>query len=658
MKTVSTIRRTRLRYWRLIALRVCSIVLDMTVTGFALVSAYMIVLQAGNVAELPRTLMLQIAGFVAISLATYLFFGIHRASWRYVSMPDLVNIAKAVLSAIALYTLTLFLVSRGANVPRSVILLTVMFVIVGWAVPRVAYRLFAEGYFVPIRSLRLPPDTSRHVLILGFTGKAESFIRAWRKSHVKTFKIAGVLESMPISNSGTVQGMKIVGNLETLPKVVAKFRKKGIPVSEIIVAEVSPSRRRLSDIVQTANSLGLKTTRIPDLTEPELIADDKVVEPKPIELRDLLGRPEVENDHSAVAPLIEEKTVLVTGAGGSIGSELILQIATFKPSKLVLVDSSEHNTYLIDQTLRERHPQLDVVTRLLDIRDDIRLDMVFSELRPQVVFHAAALKHVPLVEDNPLEGIKTNVLGTRNTADAAMRYGAEAFVMISTDKAVNPTNVMGATKRLAEAYCQASDLQSRYTRFKTVRFGNVLGSSGSVVPRFQEQIRNGGPVTVTHPKIVRYFMTIPEAVRLVLAASSHVIGANAARGKIMVLDMGEPVRIVDLAERMIQLAGLRPGHDIPIVFTGLRPGEKLYEELFDPSEIQESKSNKGYFIANPRVIDLPLLVRAINRLEHAVAKGDAAMALSLLQEFIPEYKGPAMADSTSLGTTQPVARLK
>ena len=283
-----------------------------------------------------------------------------------------------------------------------------------------------------------------------------------------------------------------------------------------------------------------------------------------------------------------------------------------RPSELAITDSSEFHLYLLDLELRERHPNLKIVTRIVDVRDNRRVSRLFEDVKPQVVFHAAALKHVPLVESNPLEGIKTNLLGTRNVANAAMEKGASTFVMISTDKAVNPTNIMGATKRAAEAYCQALDVISKKTRFKTVRFGNVLGSNGSVVPRFQEQIATGGPVTVTHPNMVRFFMTIPEAVRLVLHASAHALRRQSDRGKIMVLDMGEPVRIADLAERMIQLAGYRPYSDIEIVFTGLRPGEKLYEELFDRSEAQDSTTEEGYVIASPRIIDSALLHRTLS----------------------------------------------
>jgi O-antigen biosynthesis protein WbqV len=393
----------------------------------------------------------------------------------------------------------------------------------------------------------------------------------------------------------------------------------------------------LGEIVELATAANLKVMRLPDQASATMLTSDQLLEPKEIELGDLLGRPEIETDMHGVASMINGRRVLVTGGGGSIGSELCRQIAMLGPKMLIITDNSEFLLYNLDTELRDRHPNLAIVTRILDVRDRGRVNQVFEDHRPEAVFHAAALKHVPLVEENPLEALKTNLLGTRNVADAALATNAASFVMISTDKAVNPTNVMGATKRSAESYCQALDVSSENTRFKTVRFGNVLGSNGSVVPRFKEQIAAGGPVTVTHPDIIRFFMTIPEAVRLVLNASSHALHRKAERGKIMVLDMGKPVRILHLAERMIQLAGFKPHTDIEIVFTGLRPGEKLYEELFDKSEVREETPHDGYFVASPRVIDRMLLNKSVAEVEAAVVREDTERALSILRHIVPEF---------------------
>ena len=624
------------------------LVLDMTIAAGSFFAAYVFVFgtyHLGFISALPD----KTAGFVATCLIAYHAFSVHRGSWRYVSLPEMINLVKAVVVAVLVYTVAAFLVERGKNVPRSVPVLTTFFLIGGWATPRLLYRLAIEGRWFHLPYSLRSDEGKRAVLVLGFTNKAEGFIRAWRRTKDSPLVIVGILESTNVAHSGSIQGIKIIGSLVDLPKVVAAKKRQGIEIAEIVVAEVSPSRRRLSEIVQIANAAGLKVSRIPDLTQTASIASNALIEPKPIELRDLLGRMEVSPDVSSVAALIEGRRVLATGAGGSIGSELVHQIAAFRPAQLILADCSEHNTYSLDKVVRERFPDLDIVTRLVDVRDRNRLDKLFGEYRPEIVFHAAALKHVPLVEENPLEGIKTNILGTRNTVNAAMVHGASAFIMISTDKAVNPANVMGATKRAAEAYCQAMDLASEHTRFKTVRFGNVLGSSGSVVPRFNEQILAGGPVTVTHPNIVRYFMTIPEAVRLVLQASSHALEKKTERGNIMVLDMGEPVRITDLAERMIQLAGYRPGIDIEIVFSGLRPGEKLFEELFDPSEVVDAETKEGYVVASPRVIDRTVLLDTLKRLDEAVMDEDEDRSLRLVKHIVPEFKQAVHIENVNEG---------
>lgn len=604
----------------------------------AFYGAYMIVYDTTVLSFVPA-LRENAAAFTGICAIILFMFEVHRGTWRYVSLPDVLNLVKTAVATVVLYTVGAFLVSRGNNVPRSVIILSGLLLMVGLVTPRMIYRLAVEGHWLNPLGGRRREEGARNVVILGFTNTAEGFIRAWRRTRRSKFYVAGILDSAESMRTKSVQGIKVVGSLRDLPKVINRFETRGITLTELIIAETSPSRQRLSDIVQQATTAGLKVTRIPDLTDTAALTHATLMDPKPIELRDLLGRAEVETDINGVAALISGRCVLATGAGGSIGSELVRQIAQFGPRQLILTDNSEYNSYMLDKEIRENYPDLDVITRLVSVRDKARIRDLFSQYRPDVVFHAAALKHVPLVQENPIEGIKTNVLGTRNVADAALEYGVATFIMISTDKAVNPTNVMGATKRAAEAYCQTMDLSlSQTTRFKTVRFGNVLGSNGSVVPRFQEQIMAGGPVTVTHPNIVRYFMTIPEAVRLVLHATAHGLHAQSERGKITVLDMGDPVRIVDLAERMIQLAGFKPNVDIEIVFSGLRPGEKLYEELFDPSEVQDATKKDGYVIANPRVVDRASLIRTLEGIEASVLAEDENRALELLRHIVPEYR--------------------
>jgi O-antigen biosynthesis protein WbqV len=586
-------------------------------------------------------------GFVAIFGIFYFVFSLHRSSWRYVSIPDLIIIIKVALATAVSYTVASFLITRGANVPRSVPVLAGVFMVTALAGSRLACRLLVEKVLWRTTPLAPAPANRRNVLLYGLNDGTESFIRASRRGKSE-FNVAGILDDSMMNQARTVQGVRVLGSFEDVGKIADRLERTGIRISELIVTEAAPSRQHLGEIVEKTAKLGIKTSLIPDVTETALVTSRSLLEPKEIELGDLLDRPEVVTDISSIARLINNKTILATGAGGSIGSELCRQIAQLGPRLLVIADSSEFHLYMLDMELREKYRDLKISTRLMDVRDSTRVSRLFAETRPDVVFHAAALKHVPLAESNPLEAIKTNFLGTKNVADAALVNEVASFVMISTDKAVNPTNVMGATKRAAEAYCQALDINSKKTHFKTVRFGNVLGSNGSVVPRFQEQILVGGPVTVTHPDIVRFFMTIPEAVRLVLNASAEHGGGELQRGKIMVLDMGEPVRIVDLAERMMQLAGLKPYVDIDIVFSGLRPGEKLFEELFDPSEVQDLRTEDGYVIASPRVIDKLLLDKSIAELQNAVAREDCGRALELLLHIVPEYRSAkAMQEQTA-----------
>ena len=624
---------------------------DLLAAACAFLAAYVTVYSYPQVLRVP-SLDEKLLGFLAASVAAFIVFAPYRGSWRYASIPDMLAIIKGATTAVVIYMVGAFLLTRGENVPRFVPVLTLAYMVPLQAGARLLYRIAADH--MRHRGRGIVRGESRDVptvLLCGLSDKAESFIRATRRS--RAFSIVGIVDDSQINLGRTIQGVRVLGTLGDLDRVLRKLAASGRPVGEMVVTEVSPSRQRLAHIVGRGNACAITVSRIPDLIEVSALSSDQLLQPKLIELGDLLDRPEVTADLEGVAKLVEGKVVLATGAAGSIGSELCRQIARLKPSRLVIVDNSEYMLYRCDTELRDAHPRLDLVSRLLDVRDTARVAGIFAEFSPDLVFHAAALKHVPLIEDNPLEAIKTNFLGTRNVADAALANRASTFVMISTDKAVNPTSIMGATKRAAEAYCQALDIQSRHTRFRTVRFGNVLGSNGSVVPRFQEQIAAGGPVTVTHPHIVRYFMTIPEAVRLVLHASAHALARRTPRGKIMVLDMGKPVRIVDMAERMIQLAGFKPHVDIKIAFTGLRPGEKLFEELLDSSEVPDGRTEEGYVIASPRIIDRQLLARTIGEIDLCAGREDQARAIELLSHVVPEYRaGLEMEPEDELGGGQ------
>jgi FlaA1/EpsC-like NDP-sugar epimerase len=404
-------------------------------------------------------------------------------------------------------------------------------------------------------------------------------------------------------------------------------------VEEIMVALPSASSGEIQRILKLCGPTGKPVRVLPSLREME---DSRVSSSqlRPLTIEDLLGREAIQLDTEAIAGYIKNKSVLVTGGGGSIGSELCRQIAGMQPSRLIIFDHGEFNLYAIDHELKQNCPGLKLIAVLGDVKNRDRVNWVFKKFRPDVVFHAAAYKHVPMVERNPAEGISNNVVGTRMVADAADRYGVKKFVQVSTDKAVNPANVMGATKRIGELYCQNLDKRSK-TGFITTRFGNVLGSAGSVVPLFQQQIENGGPVTVTHPEITRYFMTIPEAVSLILQA-----GAMGKGGEIFVLDMGDPVLIRELAEQMITLSGLRPGRDIEIIYTGLRPGEKLYEEVLHESEGLQPTSHEKLLLARSRHVDWEWLMEELEKLERAATSRNIHVLREHIQNIVPEYQGP------------------
>ncbi len=640
-------------------IRIASVVLDLSVAAGAFTLAFATAYGLQYVQYVPG-LTEKAAAFTLICGICYVIFDVHKGSWRYVSVPELMALIKAALASGIVYTIGAFMVSRADNVPRSVPILSALYLIVGLAAIRLVYRMLMEGGLSGFGSGMRPKAKGRNVFLLGVSHGAESFIRSARRDRDSGIAVLGIVDDNGTHTSRLIHGIKVLGTLTDLEKHLGRYQRKDIAISELIITEEQPSRQRLSEIVETATAFGLKVTRIPELTARSSVSSISLIEPKPIQLEDLLGRPEVTADIAGIAQLINGRTVLATGAGGSIGSELCRQIAAFSPRQLIITDSSEFLLYTLDKHLRAEHPRLPIVTRIVNVCDRGRVQDMFRTLQPEVVFHAAALKHVPIVEENPIEGIKTNVFGTRNVADAAVASGVRTVVLISTDKAVNPTNIMGATKRAAEAYCQSLDVASENTRFKTVRFGNVLGSNGSVVPRFAEQIASGGPVTVTHPNIVRYFMTIPEAVRLVLHASGHALRQRQDRGRIMVLDMGKPIRIKDLAERMIQLAGFKPHVDIEIAYIGLRPGEKLYEELFDPSEVQDTRTDEGYVVASPRVMDMTLLHRSLEGLEAAVGREDPTRALELLFHIVPEYRKPTLDDNFGMepvATAKPPARL-
>ncbi|MBO6783667.1 MAG: polysaccharide biosynthesis protein [Alphaproteobacteria bacterium] len=575
--------------------------------------------------------------FAVIAAAVFWPMGLYRGIWRYASMNDLIQITKAVSLAVLIFVPILFITSRAEFLPRSLPIINWFVLMALLGGPRFVYRLIKDRHF----ELRAEPGAKPGVpvLLVGAGDEAEAFIRDIARQPGAAYRVVGVLDEKGRRVGRHIRNVPVLGTPDDLPAVMRRLALRAERPQRLVVTKrgLDPAfMRRLLDIAETH---GMSMARLPRLTEFQS-GIGEAIEVKPVAVEDLLGRPQAVLDRPAMENLIRDRRVLVTGAGGTIGSELVRQIAALGPSRLDLVDSSEFNLYAIDLETGERADGPAHHAHLADVRDRTAMSAVFAEARPDLVFHAAALKHVPIVEAHVPEGVMTNIGGSRIVADLCRETGTSTMVLISTDKAVNPTNAMGATKRVAESYCQALD-RSRGEggcRFVTVRFGNVLGSTGSVVPLFERQLSSGGPLTVTHRDITRYFMTTREAVELVLQAS--VLGSNDAAhaGGIFVLDMGEPVRILDLAEQMIRLAGKRPYEDVDIRFVGLRPGEKLHEELFHDAESLTPTDNAAIRLAHPRAADREVLARAIDELLAAARDGNGDACRAQLAHLVPEFR--------------------
>jgi O-antigen biosynthesis protein WbqV len=564
-------------------------------------------------------------------------FGLNRGIWRYTSLSDFLAITYVASVSVAGFTVAKFLLDRLAFIPRSSTLIAWAFLILLLAGPRAAYRLYRNRH----DTVRLfDRRTCKFVLLVGATDNADAFVRTIKERDSASFNILAIIDERGRRTGRSIRGVPVLGPLERLPQIINRFEAQGRRPEAIILTRSREDYERHASIealVEIAAQQKVEILRLPNLLDMQNINAE--IEPRPIKLEDLLDRPPVRLDVPRIASMIEGRTVMITGAGGSIGSELARQVAALNPRGLVLVDASEHLLYSIETELTGTCPSLELHAALCNVREKDAVNRIVAAHRPDVLFHAAALKHVPIVEAQPLEGLSTNAIGTRNVAEAALRAKVSTMIMVSTDKAVNPANVMGATKRMAEMFCQAMDLDSAAngTRFVTVRFGNVLGSAGSVVPLFEKQIRAGGPVTVTHPEMERFFMTISEACLLVLQAAAHSRARQEERGRIYVLDMGSPVKIVDLARNLIRLSGRSPDTDIQIVYTGLRPGEKLYEELFDNKETLSGTGASGILAASPRSIEGALIVRIFDEMKRRIDAQDLPGALRLLKSTVGEF---------------------
>ncbi len=582
-----------------------------------------------------------VAGFVVLAGISFRLQNMYHGIWRYASLNDLLAIVHGVTLLVIAFTLALFLYNRLEDFPRSTpfIVWCVLLLLLGG--PRFAYRFFKDRRL----SLRFEANgkTRVPVLLIGAGDAADLFLRAMESSPDSNYRVVGLLGETGARVGRRIRTVEVLGAVEDLSSVVELLTKRGRRPQRGILTKDTFDGEMIARLLEETQTLGLGLSRLPRLDDLRAAGPDQGIDVKPVEIEDLLQRPQTILDRDRMAAFICGRRVLVTGAGGSIGSELVRQIAGFAPTEMTLVEASEFALYTIDMEMARRHPGLPRLAMIGDVRDRGRIDAIFTERQPELVFHAAALKHVPLVEANPLEGLRTNAIGSRNIAEACAAHGVAAMVMVSTDKAVNPTNVMGASKRMAEGFCQAMDLdpETQGARFITVRFGNVLGSTGSVVPLFEKQLREGGPLTVTHPDMRRYFMTIREAVELIIAAGSMGLDAESRSdhlGKIYVLEMGRPVKIVDLARQMIRLAGRRPDIDVPIVFTGPRPGEKLFEEIFHGDEQPLPTAAKGVLLAAPRPVELAALRALLNELEAACLTGTPDAALSVMRAVVPEYR--------------------
>ncbi len=609
------------------------VLLDVVLINTSIVFAYMLRFD-GNFKNIPHEMQNNIlyifAVATAVKIVSFALFKLYSSLWRYAGIYEMLNIVGAAFIGNVVMMSYIFIdralaardiVFVKATVPAGIFIITFFIDIFLIGGSRFAYRIFRR--LVKGEVIRL--KNSKRVLIIG-GGNAGAIIIRELKMHPELNSIpVAIIDEDMYKMGKEINGVPIIGSNKDIVDVIV--RKK---IDEVIIALPSASNRVINEIYGECSKTDCKVKILPSVVQ---LIDETVVMQKvrDVNIEDLLGREPVNLDIGGISSYIAGQVVLVTGGGGSIGSELCRQIASFKPKQLIILDNYENNAYDIQNELLFQYPDLNLSTLIANIREKHRIDSIFKKYRPNVVFHAAAHKHVPLMEANPTEAIKNNVFGTLNVAECADKFGVKRFVLISTDKAVNPTNIMGATKRIAEMIVQAVNKHSS-TEFVAVRFGNVLGSNGSVIPLFKRQIEQGGPVTVTHAEVTRFFMTIPEAVQLVIQA-----GAMAKGGEIFVLDMGQPVKIYDLARNLIKLSGFEPDIDIKIEFTGLRPGEKLYEELLMDEEGLKSTANDKIFVAKPVFTDLAMLKREIDRLKEIIMT-DADAAMNYVQMIVPTYK--------------------
>ena len=612
---------------------------DALATAVALVGSFYIRFEGNFTDRLPLLLNI-LPYFIVFSLFVCYFCHLTTSKWRFISLPDALNILRAA-TVLALTLLVLDYIFVAPNVQGAFFFGKVT-IILFWflEVSLLSASRFAYRYFRYTRVRRhARAEDAAPTLLVGRAADAEILLRGIESGAVKRIWPAGLLSPSPADRGQLIRNIPVLGGIDDLEDVIADFAKRNKPIARVVMTPSAfDPEARPEAVLMRSRRLGLIVSRLPSLESGDLPRLTSVA------VEDLLLRPSEKIDYARLEALVKNKAVIVTGGGGSIGSEVCARVVTFGAARLLVIENSEPALYAITEALTATGTSASIEGRVADIRDRDRILRLMNEFRPDIVFHAAALKHVPILERDWSEGVKTNIFGTVNVADAALASGAGAMVMISTDKAIEPVSMLGLTKRFAEMYCQAldHDLAARpdgkpSMRLISVRFGNVLVSNGSVVPKFKAQIEAGGPVTVTHPDMVRYFMTIREACDLVITAAAHALSPERPDVSVYVLNMGQPVKIVELAERMIRLSGLQPGHDIDIVFTGMRPGERLNEILFAHEEPPLEIGVAGVMAAKPNEPPMQSMRKWIAALQQAIVRDDRSTIKAVLKDAVPEF---------------------
>ncbi|KIU47734.1 MULTISPECIES: nucleoside-diphosphate sugar epimerase/dehydratase [Bradyrhizobium] len=615
---------------------------DALATTFALLASFYLRFEGSLLTDRLPHLLRILPWFVLFSIVVSYFSNLTTAKWRFTSLPDAVNILRvAAVLTLALVVLDYVYFFTGANSPspvflgRVTIILFFFLEVFALSTLRLGYRYFRYSR----TRLHARSDNAAPALLIGRTADAEVVLRGIENGAIKRLWPVGVLSPSVADRGQMIRNIPVVGGVDDIETVIRDFESRQKPIKRVIMTPSAfEPEAHPESVLMRAKRLGLIVSRLPSLESGDAPRLTNVA------VEDLLLRPSQKIDYARLEALVKGKSVIVTGGGGSIGAEICDRVATFGAARLLVVENSEPALYAVTEALSARDTGAVIEGRIADIRDRERITRLMSEFKPDIVFHAAALKHVPILERDWSEGVKTNIFGSVNVADAARAAGASAMVMISTDKAIEPVSMLGLTKRFAEMYCQALDHDlmteakgNAHMRLISVRFGNVLASNGSVVPKFKAQIEAGGPITVTHPDMVRYFMTIREACDLVITAATHAVTPARPDVSVYVLNMGQPVKIVDLAERMIRLSGLQPGVDVEIVFSGIRPGERLNEILFASQEPTLEIGVAGVMAAKPNQPPMSTLRKWLAALEDAIARDDRVTIRAVLQDAVPEF---------------------